>query len=234
MKITTKAVYNLETWALLEWEGYEYVGPVALACSSGDPTAYNMEQTQAKMTATLNADYSLSFAHQMEIANQVQAKMEAMASNPLGYTPPQLAQARTSINENTATAAKQAMGHAAAYAATHGSADIGGGVTGQMAGEIGTSAAMTKAGALANLSQQNEQLKQENYWRAIGGLSGTGEQFGRSAGTSIGGATETAKTSVDFGQLNLSTKQAGWQNAMGVVAGVGGLIEAGADAFKHA
>ena len=31
MRITTYVVYDIETWQLIDWDGYEYVGPVALA-----------------------------------------------------------------------------------------------------------------------------------------------------------------------------------------------------------
>lgn len=226
MRITTKAVYDLETLRLIAWDGYEYDGPVALACSSGDQTASGLEKAQAKMAATLNQDYATTFAEQQSVLANLSAKMNYITANPMGYTAPQLATARTSINENTAVAAKQALGSAAAFAATHGGADIGGGAIGELAGQIGSSAAQSKAQQLASLSQQNEALKQENFWKGIQGLNSVSSQYGGAGGTAIGGAGSAASTSVDAGRLKLASEQAGWQNAMGVVSGIGGLATA--------
>jgi len=44
MRITTKAVYDMETMALLSWEGYEYDGPVDRF--GGGPSAAEQAQTQ--------------------------------------------------------------------------------------------------------------------------------------------------------------------------------------------
>ena len=227
MKITTKAVYDVETWHLVEWTGYEYSGPVTLACSSGDNTAAALEKSQAAMTNTLNTDYSTTFAEQQQVLKGLTAKMNYLTANPMGYTPQQLATQRTSINENTAAAAHQALGTAAAFAATHGGADIGGGSIGQLAGQIGSGAAQSKAGALANLSEQNQEMKQKNFWTAISGLNSVGSELGGAGGTAIGAAGSAADSSVNAGKLNLEAQQSGWQNAMGVVSGVGGLLTAG-------
>src|SRR5208282_4180090 len=121
-------------------------------CSSGDSTAAGLEKSQAAMTNTLNQDYSMTFAEQQQVLGQQIARMNYIAANPMGYTAPQLATARTSINENTAVAAKQAMGAAAAFAAAHGGADTGGGAVGEIAGQIGSAAAQSKAQQLSALS----------------------------------------------------------------------------------
>lgn len=199
-------------------------------CSSGDQTASALEKTQAASANALNADALTSFADQQAVLQNVQAKMNFITANPMGYTPPQLAQARTSINENTAMAAKQAIGAAGAFAAAHGGSDVGNGAIGQVAGTIASGAAQSKAGQLAELSNQNEAMKQSNFWKGIQGLNSVGSEFGGAGGTQIGGANNAANSSVNAGQLKLSSEQAGWQNAMGIVAGTGGLISAGAGA----
>ena len=114
-------------------------------CSSGGQvgqTDQALQASQAAMTTTLNDDYTQSFHDQQTVLANLQARANFIASNPFGYTPQQLAQQTTSINENTATAARQAMGSAAAFAAGHGGggADIGSGVEGQIAGQIATGA----------------------------------------------------------------------------------------------
>lgn len=231
MRITSKAVYDIETWRLIEWDGYEYSGPVAFACSSGGEIAQTdkaLQASQAAMTNTLNTDYSTTFAEQQGVLKNLQAKMNYVAANPMGYTPQQLAGARTSINENTASAARQALGSAAAFAATHGGADIGGGAVGEIAGQIGSAAAQSKAQQLSSLSQQNEGLKQENFWKGISGLNSVGSEYGGAGGTAIGSSGGVAGSSVGAGSGALAAQQAGWQNTMGIISGIGGLAMAGA------
>jgi len=200
-------------------------------CSSGGEIAATdeaLQQSQAAMVATLNSDYSTTFAEQQQLLAQQTARMNYIAANPMGYTAPQLATATTAINDNTATAAKQAIGAAAAYAGAHGGADTGSGATGQIAGQIASAATQSKAQQLAELSQQNEQLKQKNFWNAISGLNSVGSELGGSGGTAIGGAGNAASSSVNAGSGALAAKQAGWQDLSGVLTGIGGLASAAA------
>jgi hypothetical protein len=199
-------------------------------CSSGGSVASTdeaLQKSQAAMNNTLNADYSTTFAEQQSVLGQQRARMDAIAANPMGYTPVQLHTATTSINDNTARAAKQALGAAAAFAAAHGgAADISGGGAAQMAGQIGSEAAQSKAGQLAALSQQSEELKQKNFWNAISGLNSVGSELGGAGGTAIGGAGNAASTSIGAGSGALAAKQAGWQNLSGIISGIGGLATA--------
>jgi len=199
-------------------------------CSSGDSTAGSLEKSQAAMTNTLNADYTTAFAEQQTALAGLTAKMNYLTANPMGYTPQQLSTAKTSINENTATAAKQALGAAAAFAAAHGGADIGNGAMGQIAGEIGSAAAQSKAGQLAGLSEQNEELKQQNFWKGISGLNSAASQYGGAGATAISGAGNAAESSVNAGQLKLASQQAGWADVGGIISAAGGLATAAAGA----
>jgi hypothetical protein len=180
------------------------------------------------MTNTLNSDYSTTFSEQQQLLANQQARLSAIAANPMGYTTAQLHDATTNINENTATAAKQALGAAAAYSAGHGAADVGSGVAGQMAAGIESGAAQSKAMQLSQLSQQNEAMKQNNFWNAIGGLNSVGSELGGQGGTAIGGAGTAANSSVGAGSGALAAQQAGWQDVAGVIGAVGSLGMAGA------
>lgn len=203
-------------------------------CSSGGQIAEvdkELQAAQAKATETYTKDAAITFAQQQSVLGQQRAKMDYIASNPMGYSSRSLHSATASINDNTASAAKRALGSAAAFAARHGSADIGGGAIGQVAGEIGSEAAQSKAGQLASLSQQNEEMKQKNFWNAISGLNSVGSELGGSTGTSIGGETGSAGSAVNAGSGALAAQQAGWQNFTGVLGGISGLATA-ATGFK--
>jgi len=45
MRVTTKAVFDIESGDLLEWEGYDYEDPVELAC--GGPSAAQKARIQS-------------------------------------------------------------------------------------------------------------------------------------------------------------------------------------------
>jgi hypothetical protein len=231
VRVTTKVVFDTESWVPLYRESYDYVGPVAKCCSAGDQTAKDIEETQLATAKTLTADYSQSYAEQQSLLQSQQAKLNAILANPLGYSPQELAAAKTAINENTATAAKQAIGAAGAYAAAHGGADVGSGAAGEIAGAIGSAATQSKAQQLSALSEQNQAMKRQNYWNAISGLSNVGAQFGGAAGTSISGANSAANSAVNAGDLALQSSQAGWGDVGSIISGVAGLGTAGVGAY---
>jgi hypothetical protein len=202
-------------------------------CSSGGEISQSdeaLQKAQTAMTNTLNQDYSTTFAEQQSVLNNQMARLNAIAANPMGYTTAQLHNATTNINENTASAAKNAVGAAAAYAASHGGSagDVGGGPESQAVGQAVSGAAQSKAAQLSALSQQNEGLKQQNFWNAIGGLNSVGSELGGAGGTAIGGAGNAAGSAVGAGSGALAAQQAGWQDVAGVIGGIASLGTAGA------
>jgi hypothetical protein len=191
-----------------------------------------LQNSQAAMTNTLNQDYSTTFGEQQSVLKNLQAKMNYEAANPMGYTPQQLAGATTAINENTATAARQAIGSAAAYAASHGGADVGSGAAGEIAGQIGTAAALSKSQQLSSLAQQNQGMKQQNFWNAISGLNSVGSEYGGAGGTAIGGAGNAANTSVGAGSGALAAGQSTMTDIGSLLSGIAGAGMAGAGIMK--
>jgi hypothetical protein len=238
MRIVINPVMDMETLKWVSNSGsYEYAGPMVLACSSGGKVAVDDQALQDATLASVKqqtADYGTTFAEQQQVLNSIKTRMQAEATNPMGYTPAQLAIQRTSINENFSNAAKQALGSAAAFAAAHGSSDIGGGATGQIAGQIGTAAATGAAQARASLAQQNEALKQENRWKALSGLDTVGAQYGGAGATAIGNVAGVSNASTGAGEGVTQAKQAGWQDVSGVLSGISGLATAGVNAWTHA
>jgi hypothetical protein len=222
----------------LQWEpavAYEYCGPVVSFCSSGGEvgaTDEALQQSQAAMTNTLNSDYSTTFAEQQQVAKQQMAVANNLIANPMGYSPQFMAQQTTAINENAATGARQALGSAAAFAASHGgAADVGGGGAAQLAGQIGSAAATSKAQQLSALATSNQQTKLDSFYKGIGELNNAGSNLEGVGGTAIGGAGTAANSSVGAGSGALAAQQAGWQDVGGIISGVAGLATA-ASGFK--
>ena len=139
-----------------------------------------------------------------------------------------MATATTSINENTARAAKQAMGAAAGFAASHGGADVGSGATGQIAGEIASEATQSKSGQLANLSNTNQAVKRANLWQGINLLQNTGAAYGGQSETGIGNEGGVVNAGTNAGQLSLTAGQQSYQDVLGGLQAAGGLALTGA------
>ena len=205
-------------------------------CSSGGEVGQTdeaLQESQAAMTNTLNADYSTTFAEQQQVAKQQMAIANNLIANPIGYSPQFMAQQTTAINEGTAAGARQALGSAAAFAASHGgAADVGGGGAAQLAGQIGSAAAASKQQQLSALATGNAQQKIDSFYKGLGELNNAGSDLGGVAGTAIGGAGTAANSSVGAGSGALAAQQAGWQDIGGIISGVAGLATAGAGVMK--
>jgi len=198
-------------------------------CSSGGEVAQTdeaLQQSQDAFSKVLTQNYNLAFGQQQAVLGQQVARLNYMVANPLGYTPTELHTAKASINDQTATAAKQALGKAAAFAAAHGASDVGGGGAGQIAGEIASEATQSKAQQLSQLSEQNAALKRQNFNSALEGLNAVGSEYGSSAGTAAGTESGVASTSTTAGQGATAAKEAGWDEFGGVLSGIAGLGKA--------
>lgn len=184
-----------------------------------------LEQSQQQTAQTLNAEYQTMLGQNQQLVQQMAAKLNYIAANPMGLTQPQMAGETTAINENTAKAAQQAAGAAGAYAAAHGAADVGSGAAGETAGQIYSGAAQSKAQQLAALSRQNEATKQQNFWNSISGLNSVGRLGADIAGTTLSGANAAANSAVNAGDLSLKAGQAARQNIGSEISGIAGLAE---------
>jgi hypothetical protein len=121
--------------------------------------------------------------------------------------------------------AKQAIGAAGAYAASHGGAgDVGGGGVAQLAGQIGTAAEAERAAGTRQIGTLNAQTKQANMWAALGGLGSAGSTFGGMSETAAGGSVNAANASVNAGKLLLASQQAGWADVGGMMSAAGSLM----------
>jgi hypothetical protein len=237
MRITINPIYQWDDtrnkYVLVSHDGtYEYSGPVNQFCSSGGDVGKSdaaLQAAQTTMTQNLNNDYNQTFLENQQVAKTQIAKAQALMSNPMGLSVPEMASARSSIVSSTARSAQQALGSAAAFAASRGggSSDIGGGSIGQIAGEIGSEAAQSKSQQLSALSMQDQEMKRQSFLTGLSELNNAGANLSGQSGTAIGGATSTADTAVKAGTGELAAKQADWSNISGMISGIGGLALSG-------
>jgi hypothetical protein len=199
-------------------------------CSGGKVQQNDQALQDANLAANTNFlnDAKTSFSEQQAIQAKQTLVANNMITNPMGYTNASLAIQRTGVNENFARAAKNAIGSAAAAGARYGSADIGGGPTGAMAGQIATEASLGKAGALSSIDANNEALKRENMMAGIQELNQAGGAAQGAVGGSTTGAGTTGGDTVNAGSGVLAAKESGYQEVGSVLGAVGGLVTAGA------
>jgi hypothetical protein len=198
-------------------------------CSSGGKVAVNDQALQdANLAANTNFlnDSKIAFGEQQAIQAKQTAFANNLMANPMGYTPKELALQTTSVNENFAKSAQRALGSAAAFGATHGASDVGGGGAGQIAGQIGEMAAGGKAGALSDIASRNEAMKRESMLTGLQELNQAGGAAQSAEGGTISGAGTTGGTSVEAGKGVLDAQQAGWSHLTGVLSGLGGIAQA--------
>ena len=146
--------------------------------------------------------------------------LENMVSNPTGYSPADLTALRTGASDQVAQGVANAKQAVQANEAAHDSG-LPSGVNEQINASVDTAGAQQGAAAQREITEQDDQLKLQNYWKAIGALSGQAEL---EAPQSYAGAATSAGNSVaNLSQAVLASQQAGWQDFGGVLSGIGGL-----------
>jgi hypothetical protein len=175
MRVITKAVYDIETLELIHSEGYEYSGPVELC--KGDSTAKAAEAQQAAFNKQLMTIFSQQFGQQSKIFDYLKGKLQPMIDNPTGLSPEGLAAARTSSTDQLSAAYQNAQRALNAKMVTSGESTLPSGVGGQLNEALLNAEAADKATAQTQITMQNEQLKQQNYWNAVNGLTGQQAQL---------------------------------------------------------
>lgn len=195
-------------------------------CSEADPTEQALRDSQAAFTTTMQSAFSKTFASNQAILGSLTNDLTKVIANPQGYTPAEMTALRTGATDTVAQATKNATIAAGNYAASHGGADLGSGVTAQIEGGIQTSGMQQTAQEQNQITIANAERQQQNYWNAISGLTQVGAAYNptgyANAETNSANATTNASNAVTQEQ------QAGWQNAFGVVSGVAGLASAAA------
>jgi hypothetical protein len=194
-------------------------------CSEPNATEEANFQASQAMTQTLQSDYNQAFAQNQNILGSLTTALNQQIAKPQGFTSGQMAALRTGAMDTTTQQFNAAKANAGAAAARYGG-DVASGVTGQVIAGVGAA----EAGALSQeqnqITEQNAELQQQNYWRGISGLQNTAAQYNPTGYAGAGVASSNATTNA-AGQV-LAEQQAGWENTMGVIKGIGGLASAAA------
>ena len=166
MFVTTRWVFNPETFETILIEGFEYSGPIHEMKGQGDAT---------KQLGITNAAAAGAGANAGNIYSSLMPQLQAEATNPQGYSPTDLSAMRTGSSQaiGGATAGITGQGNLMA-ARTRNSA----GLTGAL-DEAARSGQQTASQNELAIQAANAQLKQQQQQAGLAGLSSL---FGQETG----------------------------------------------------
>lgn len=155
--------WEFDSWLL------DHANFLPVIVCKGDPTAQAAEASQASFDNTLQGIFEQQYGKQSAITDYLTQQMEPLISEGgQGYSPQDLAAMRTSATD---TLSNQFQGAERAANATE-SRGLPSGVNAQIGGALTGEEAQQQSAAQLGITQQNEALKQQNYWNSINVLSG--------------------------------------------------------------
>jgi len=214
MRITTKAVYDMETGQLVEWAGYYYSGPLELADRAAQAATSNISkvgQAAATNATTTAGGYGSSAAG---IGGTLIPTLTKEATNPQGFNPTDINNMTVAGEQGAGGANSGITGEAALRTARSRNA---GGFSGAL-----DQAARVKGQALSansvGIQDQNAQLKQKQQQAGISGLQG---MYGTDVSAQMKGlglVPEDLNASTNAENSNVNAGKSGWlQQGEGVV-----------------
>lgn len=223
MRIRINPSFSLRTMALIGHDGeYEYSGPVMLA--KGDPTAQAAEKQQAEFDRQLMTLFQAQYGKQSAIMDFLTKRMEPIiAKGGEGMSPEALAAARTQARDTLST---EFQGATRAINATQ-QRGLPSGVSAQISGSLMAQQAEEQARAQNQITMQNEQLKQVNYWNSVGALSGNANMLnplGYASNASSGGNTVAGLSQANTAAAGPGIGAIFGSIAGGALQGIGGAL----------
>lgn len=153
-----------------------------MGCGGGtpDPTVTAAEQQQLQFSDTLQNIFMQQYAHQQQILGYLQGQLTPnINAGGQGYTPTQLATQRTAatdVNAEQYQAAQAALNNQVVDNSGGSKLTGSAGATTEADAALLNAEAQTQAAAQENITTNNANLQQQNYWNAIGALSGVAQQ----------------------------------------------------------
>lgn len=225
-RVTTLITWSMLTGEVLEHNWYEYNGTWMLA--KGDDNLKAGEESQLAFNEQLMQVFQAQYAKQSAQIDYLNGILKPMAANPQGMSAENLSAMRTSAADSIATQganAKQAV--AAAEAARGGGTGLPSGVEAQIDAGMAVNQAQQLSQANLGITQYNENIRQQNFWNAINGLSGNAAMMNPQS--YAGEANQGTSALSGIGTAYYNSQQSGWLNAAlgGLGAAAGGWASGG-------
>lgn len=128
------------------------------------------------MASGLAQMFQNQFGNNQQALDFLRGKMVNAFNHPQGYSPAALAAMRTSATDTLSNEFNHEQQALNAREFAQGGRDLPSGVNAQINAGLGAEEAAQKAGAQNQITQANEDLRQQNYWRSLGALDSITQQ----------------------------------------------------------
>jgi len=226
MLITTRRVIDIFSGKTLEWEGYEYTGPVVL-CKGADANQRVEANSSRDFYLGLSNDFRSQFANQTAILNGLNsafAPIEQAGINQYGFSPAEDAAFRTQATEATGAEYNKALTavNAGLNAQGGGNTYIPTGSANQTRLDVAKAAASQEASQNLGITQAGYEQGRQNFLNAASALSGVASLENplgyAGAATTAGNAAFNQETTV----YNENQAANPWGAVGGILGGVAG------------
>jgi hypothetical protein len=233
MFITTRTEYefiNNRYGAVAQWFEW-YSGPVAECkgdqnLKQSEMISLQNQSQQLEFSKQLMKVFDKQYADQKEVLDYLKAKAQPMIDNPTGYSEKALAAMRTSATDNLSASYQNAQKALQADRFAGGGRDLPSGADAQLNAALLQSEATDKANAQNGITIQDENLKQANYWNAIGSLTGVSQMINPQsyAGASTGASGASSSAGEATANIGTAYKQSQNSGIMGMLGGLAGGV----------
>ena len=142
-------------------------------CSSGSGTTQDAQRSENAFSKELQADFEAQFGANTRLTSLINGQMwNQINAGGEGYSKPALAAMRAQAADSIAGNFQHAQHALQEHEAQTGGNDLPSGVNAQLDAGLYAKEAEQQAAAANDITLANENQRQQNYWRAIGTLSG--------------------------------------------------------------
>jgi hypothetical protein len=222
MKIVTKAVWNIETGTYLERVGYDYCGPIELACGASQQQK-DAFQNEKKISDMLTTQLSEFAGNNLAILREIQGNLTPIQSagpQQFGFAPAEESALRTGTAEQLNAAGAQTANAVRGAIASRGGGTnfLPSGSEAAIIGSLAQDTAVKEAEAQSaitakgyDIGRQNWEFATEGLMKAPGELESPVNQAGSVA---TGAAGQEMQGGTEITQANQA-----WMQPVGALAG---------------
>ncbi len=232
MKIYTKIVWDMESLEITDADGYDYDGPVALACgaSKEEKSAFaNLQKTSNLLSSTFQDYFGKNSAMMDELTRSL-TPIQAAGPSQFGMSPAEEAAERTMTAEQLSQAGAQASGAVRSALASRGGGTtyLPSGSEASILGSLAQDTAVKEALAQAGITQRGYDIGRENWQFATKGLEEAPSAFETPVIEAGRAASGAAGEEMQGGEAITQANQA-WMGPVGQIIGgvAGGLVSPG-------
>ena len=145
--------------------------------NKGDQNLKAAESSQLDFTRSLQGIFQSQYGKSTQTLDLLSSVLKNQLDNPTGYSTSALAALRTGATENTARSYAQASQALHEQQAARGGSQLPSGVNAQLEAQNANAGAALNAQSQNQITLEDEDLRQQNYWRAVSGLGSVAEGY---------------------------------------------------------